>query len=103
MSTAEPAPPTDGLREEIARAMFESDYGGTGFRWEDQADAPDCGPHYYRRHADAVLALPGVRRLIAAEEAVARVRKLIDAWLVSSADDDRDTLNAIHRALDGDR
>ena len=71
---AEPAPPTDGLREELA-AYF---WCGVG-TWER---AKEWERDSYWRMADDVLALPGIQRLIAAEEAVRRVRN----WVASMDD-----------------
>ena len=68
---AEPAPPTDGLREEIGLAAHTALGGHGGDCPCGQAGRLDCDDV-----ADAVLALPGIQRLIAAEEAVRRVRKI---------------------------
>lgn len=41
--------------EAAARAMFDSDYDGTDFRWEHLPVGPDLGAAYYRRLAAAAL------------------------------------------------
>ena len=84
LMAAEPAPPTDGLREELARW------------WADRHDL--CDLDY--RYADQILALPGIRRLIAAEEALREVRD----WDSSAAQRHGGigVREFARRALDGD-
>jgi hypothetical protein len=91
---------TDGLREEMAQVMWAV---SDDWPWDK---ASEEGREFHRRYADAVLALPAVRDLLAAAEAVQRVRAFVDGFAERGGGHTTATdelwIMAIRRALAGE-